>query len=90
MLRAVVLVLNSNGKANLGTCLSSVLAQTEFQDRAYLADNGSVGDSVKHARERCLVVKVICFERNLGLAEAYNCVNRSVESNQVDQGMLDV
>jgi hypothetical protein len=32
---------------------------------------------------------VICFERNLGLAEAYNHANRSAGSNQFHQGTLD-
>jgi GT2 family glycosyltransferase len=79
---AAVLILNCNPGAHLDTCLSSVLSQTERKEQAYLIDSGSVGDCVKHLRERCLYVKVICFDRNLGFAEVYNRVNRSMESHE--------
>jgi hypothetical protein len=86
---AATLVLNYNGKADLGTCLSSVLAQTERQDQGCRINIGSIADSVSHVRWHCPVMKVICLERSLAFAEAYNHANRSVESNQFHQGVLD-
>jgi GT2 family glycosyltransferase len=65
-------VLNYNGKAHLDTCLGSVLRQTGPLDRVYLVDNGSTDGSVEFVRQRYPAIGVICFDRNLGYAEAYN------------------
>jgi hypothetical protein len=78
-----ILVLNYNGKAHLDTCLGSVLAQTGPQDRLYLVDNGSTDGSVEYVKEHYRAVRLICFERNLGFAEAYNRAVRAVSEELV-------
>jgi len=71
--RAVaILVLNYNGKIHLDDCFRSVLAQVGPRDQAYLVDNGSADGSIEYVKEHYPAVKLICFERNLGFAEAYN------------------
>jgi GT2 family glycosyltransferase len=96
--RAVaILVLNYNGKIHLDDCFRSILAQIGPQDQAYLVDNGSTDGSIEYVKEYYPAVKLICFERNLGFAEAYNRAVTSIEEEivvllnndvQVEKGWL--
>jgi len=81
--KAVVIVINHNGRIWLRRCLSSV-AKSDYPNlEVYLVDNGSQDGSIEYARGSFPSVKIIAYERNLGFPEAYNRAIDKVEADFV-------
>lgn len=82
-LKAVILVINYNGKHYLRECLESLKNQTYSIYDVYVVDNGSTDSSVKYVNEYFPWVKVIAFKENLGFAKAYNEAIKTVDADLV-------
>ena len=67
-----VIVVNLNGRALLGECLSSIAAQEHAAAQVILVDNGSTDDSVDFVHHTFPAVQVIEAGRNLGFAAGCN------------------
>lgn len=78
-----VVILNYNGIAHLGACLSS-LAQTTYRDfETLLVDNGSGDGSVAYVKERFPWVRVLELKTNLGFAEGNNVGMRAAAGRYI-------
>lgn len=82
--RAVVIVVNWNGKNFLHDCLSSVLNQSYSCYSVILVDNGSVDGSVSFVRKFYPSVEVIEIGYNSGFAHANNVAIRESINRKVD------
>jgi GT2 family glycosyltransferase/glycosyltransferase involved in cell wall biosynthesis len=69
-----VIVVNLNGRALLGECLDSLVAQDypQHQVEIIMVDNGSTDDSIPFVREAYPAVRVIAAGHNLGFAGGNN------------------
>src|SRR5579885_598241 len=67
-----VVILNWNGLAHVGACLSSLRAQTFRDFETILVDNGSRDGSVDFVRENFSEVRVVALEENRGFAGGVN------------------
>ena len=67
-----VIIVNLNGRALLGECLSSVAAQETPAAQILLVDNGSTDDSVPFVRQAFPEVQIIEAGSNLGFAGGNN------------------
>lgn len=67
-----ILIVNWNGKALLGDCLTSVTSQTYRNYEILVVDNGSTDGSVEYIKENFPTVRIIRNARNEGFARACN------------------
>ncbi len=70
--RARIVVLNWNGRALLGPCLTALLAQDLTQSEVVVVDNGSSDGSAEFVKMNFPTVAVLALDRNLGFAAGNN------------------
>ncbi len=70
--KAVIIIVNWNGKKYLENCLSSVFKQTYKNFDVYFVDNGSVDGSSDYVRKNFKKVKIIQLDKNYGFAKGNN------------------
>lgn len=78
-----VIVVNWNGRAYLGQCLSALRAQTYRAFEVVLVDNASTDDSVDFVRRQFPEVKLIQLDHNAGFAAGNNAGIRATHSDYV-------
>jgi GT2 family glycosyltransferase len=74
-----VVILNYNGSAFLSKFLPQVIATSPEGD-VYVADNGSVDDSIEILTSQFPTVKIIQSSQNLGYAGGYNYALKQIEA----------
>lgn len=72
MEKAVIIIVNWNGKHLLKECLDSVLAQVYENLDVYLVDNGSTDGSVDFVKENYPKIKLVQLKENTGFAKGNN------------------
>ena len=72
MSKIAIVILNWNGKKMLQQFLPSIIQHSVSDADIYVADNGSVDDSVSFIHENFPEIKVIMLEKNYGFAAGYN------------------
>jgi len=78
-----LVILNFNGAALLGDCLSSI-AEQSFQDfEVVLVDNGSTDESLARVEQLWPAARVIPLSRNLGFAEGNNVGIRAAHGKYI-------
>jgi GT2 family glycosyltransferase len=77
------MILNFNGLGYLKSCLSSVTKSTYPNLSIYLIDNGSTDGSCEFVKSHYPSTRIVAFKENLGFAEAYNRVVRTVRAKYV-------
>lgn len=79
-LKLAIVILNWNGKKLLEQFLPSVIAYSK-EATIYLADNGSIDDSVSFVKNTFPLVKIIKNNTNGGYAKGYNDALKHVEAD---------
>jgi GT2 family glycosyltransferase len=74
-----VVILNYNGSAFLSKFLPQVIATSPEGD-VYVADNGSIDDSIEILKNHFPTVKIIQSTNNLGYAGGYNYALKQIEA----------
>src|SRR5215207_502489 len=67
-----VIIVNYNGRSDLGELFDSLKLQTRPADEVILVDNASTDGSADYVRQRFPWVRVIALTRNTGFAEGNN------------------
>jgi GT2 family glycosyltransferase len=70
--RVRIIVLNWNGQAWLGPCLTALLAQDLTETEVVVVDNGSSDGSAEFVRSNFPAIRVLALDRNLGFAAGNN------------------
>jgi GT2 family glycosyltransferase len=70
--RAVIIIVNWNGRHFLTDCLAAAEGQTYGNYKTILVDNGSTDGSVDFVKDRFPSVALIVLDRNYGFAKANN------------------
>lgn len=78
-----IVIPNFNGKAHLGTCLSSLQNLTYRNFEIILVDNGSTDGSTEFVKVNYPNVKVLFNHKNLGFAEGCNVGMRNSKGEYV-------
>jgi GT2 family glycosyltransferase len=72
MKKAIIIIVNWNGKKFLKNCLNSIYKQTYKKFEVYFIDNGSIDKSPEYVRKNFPTVKIIQLDRNYGFAKGNN------------------
>lgn len=84
MIKVAVVILNWNGYEMLRSFLPSVIKYTKAENtEVYVADNGSVDQSVSLLQMNFPQVKLIIMEENMGFADGYNIALSKVKAEYV-------
>ncbi len=83
-MKACVIVLNTNEKHHLETCLPSLLNQTFKDFEIILSDNGSTDESVNFVKKKFPTVKILENKKNYGFAKGNNLAAKVALENKVD------
>lgn len=82
--KIAVVILNWNGCEMLRSFLPSVVACSEADGGVvYVADNGSIDQSVEMLRREFPTVRCLVLDRNYGFADGYNRALKQVEAEYV-------
>jgi hypothetical protein len=86
--KAIIVILNWNGKKDTLECLGSLKKINYPNYQIILVDNGSKDDSVKEIKKNFPNVKIIQNKQNLGFAEGSNVGIKYALKNKADYVLL--